>query len=120
MEYIDGFLAAVPNDNKEDYIRFAKEAAAVFMDHGAIRVVECWGDDVPEGELTSFPKAVQCKEDETVVFSWVAWPSREARDEGNEKVMADPRSPLPKNSAGPFASRSRGATRAATTASQVA
>ncbi len=91
MEYIDGFMAAVPNDNKDDYIRFAKEAAAVFKDHGATRVVECWGDDVPEGELTSFPKAVQCKENETVVFSWVVWPSREARDKGNEKVMADPR-----------------------------
>lgn len=91
MEYIDGFLAAVPNANKEKYIKFAKEAAAIFMDHGAIRVCECWGDDVPDGELTSFPKAVQCNEDETVVFSWVAWPSREARDEGNDKVMADPR-----------------------------
>ncbi len=91
MEYIDGFVAAVHNDKKEEYIRFSKEAAAVFMDHGAIRVVECWGDDVPEGELTSFPKAVQCKDDETVVFSWVAWPSREARDKGNEQVMADSR-----------------------------
>jgi uncharacterized protein YbaA (DUF1428 family) len=57
MEYIDGFLAAVPNDKKAEYIQFAKEAVAVFMDHGASRVVECWGDDVAQGELTPFPKA---------------------------------------------------------------
>jgi len=91
MDYIDGFVAAVSNDKKEEYIEFARAAAAVFMDHGASKVVECWGDDVPPGEVTSFPKAVQCQEDETVVFSWVAWPSKEARDAGNEKVMADPR-----------------------------
>ncbi len=91
MEYIDGFIAAVPNKKKTEYIQFAKEAAAVFKDHGATRVIECWGNDVPEGEITSFPKAVQCKNDETVVFSWVSWPSKEARDAGNEKVMSDPR-----------------------------
>ncbi len=91
MEYIDGFVAAVPSDKKEEFIQFAKEAAVVFKDHGATRVVDCWGDDVPEGEVTSFLTAVQCKEDETVAFSWVSWPSREARDAGNEKVMADPR-----------------------------
>ncbi len=91
MNYIDGFITAVSNDRKEEYIQFAKEAAVVFREHGAIAVAECWGDDVPEGELTSFPRAVQCKEDETVVFSWISWPSREARDKGNEKVMSDPR-----------------------------
>ena len=63
---------------------------SVFKDNGALRVVECWGDDVPEGKLTSFPMAVQRKPDETVVFSWIVWPSRAARDAGWKKVMADP------------------------------
>ena len=63
----------------------------MFKEHGALRVVECWGDDVPEGKLTSFPMAVKRKDDETVVFSWITWPSREARDEGMKKMMADPR-----------------------------
>ncbi len=54
-------------------------------------MVECWGDDVPDGKLTSFPMAVKCEENETVVFSWIIWSSREARDEGSQKAMADPR-----------------------------
>lgn len=91
MDYIDGFVAAVANDKKEAYLEFAKQSAVVFKDHGATNIIECWGDDVPDGELTSFLKAVQCGDNETVVFSWVSWPSKEARDKGNEKVMADPR-----------------------------
>jgi len=91
MEYVDGYLLAVPTSRKDEYIEFASKAAEIFKEYGAIRVAECWGDDVPLGELTSFPKAVQCAEDETVVFSWITWPSREARDDGNAKVMADPR-----------------------------
>ena len=87
MEFIDGFVAAVPTANKEEYMQHARDAAVVFKDCGAIRVVECWGEDVPEGEETSFPLAVQCKEDETVVFSWVTWPSKEARDIGMAKMM---------------------------------
>jgi uncharacterized protein YbaA (DUF1428 family) len=63
----------------------------VFKEYGAINVVDCWGDDVPEGKLTSLPLAVQCRQDETVVFSWITWPSREARDEAWKSVMADPR-----------------------------
>jgi uncharacterized protein YbaA (DUF1428 family) len=63
----------------------------VFKEFGALGVVDCWGDDVPEGKVTSFPLAVQRKDDETVVFSWITWPSRAARDEGWKKVMADPR-----------------------------
>ena len=63
----------------------------VFKEHGALKLVECWGDDVPEGEVTSFPMAVKRKDDETVVFSWITWPSRQARNEGMKKVMADPR-----------------------------
>jgi uncharacterized protein YbaA (DUF1428 family) len=89
--YVDGFVIAVPRDRIEDYERIAHEAAAVWREHGALRVVEAVADDVPRGELTSFPRAVQATEDETVIFSWIAYESREARDEVNAKVMADPR-----------------------------
>lgn len=91
MTYIDGFVAAVPTANRDRYQEHAEAAARVFKEHGALQVVECWGDDVPEGKLTSFPLAVQRKADETVVFSWIVWPSRKLRDEGMRKVMADPR-----------------------------
>jgi len=91
MEYVDGFVAAVPNRNKQQYIQHAKTAASVFKEYGAKQLVECWGDDVPDGEMTSFPQAVQCKEDETVVFSWIVWPSKDTRDAGMAKVMNDPR-----------------------------
>ena len=91
MNYIDGFVAAVPTANRDSYLRHAQAAAAVFKENGALSVVECWGDDVPEGKLTSFPMAVQRKPDETVVFSWIAWPSRAARDAGMKKSMEDPR-----------------------------
>jgi uncharacterized protein YbaA (DUF1428 family) len=91
MEYIEGFVVAVPTANKEAYIQHAREAAVVFKEYGATRLVECWGDDVPSGEKTSFPMAVQCKDDETVVFSWISWSSREARDSGMEKVAKAPR-----------------------------
>jgi uncharacterized protein YbaA (DUF1428 family) len=89
--YVDGFVAAVPTANREIYKKHAEAVAAVFKEHGALRFVECWGDDVPQGKLTSFPMAVKCKEDETVVFSWVTWPSRQVRDEGMKNVMGDPR-----------------------------
>lgn len=91
MSYIDGFVAAVPNANKAVYIEHARKAAVVFKRHGAQKLVENWGTDVPEGEVTSLPMAVQCKPDETVVFSWVEWPSKAVRDEGMAKIMADPR-----------------------------
>lgn len=91
MSYVDGFVVAVPAANKRAYIKLAEEAAAVFKDHGALQVVEAWGDDVPEGKVTSFPMAVQRKEDEVVVFSWILWPSRQARDEGMKKSMEDSR-----------------------------
>ena len=91
MSYIDGFVCAVPTANKEKYLAHAKLAASVFKELGALQVVECWGDDVPEGKLTSFPIAVQRKEDETVVFSWITWPSRAVRDQAWEKAMQDPR-----------------------------
>ena len=91
MTYVDGFVAAVPTANRETYRRHAELAAEVFKEHGALSVVECWGDDVPQGKLTSFPMAVKCQDDETVVFSWITWPSKAVRDAGMAKVMADPR-----------------------------
>lgn len=91
MSYIEGFVAAVPTANKELYQRHATEAAVVFKEHGALAVVECWGDDVPQGKVTSFPMAVKCRDDETVVFSWMVWPSKEVRNQAMDKVMSDPR-----------------------------
>ena len=97
MPYVDGFVIAVPTVNKEKYKKHAEEAAVVFKEHGALKLVECWGDDVPEGKITSFPMAVQRKDDETVVLSWIVWPSRAIRDQGMPKVMADPRLQPDKN-----------------------
>lgn len=91
MSYVDGFVAAVPSAHREKFRRHAEDAAVVFKECGALQVVECWGDDVPDGKLTSFPLAVQCKPDETVVFSWIVWPSREVRNAAMKKIMADPR-----------------------------
>lgn len=91
MTYVDGVIAAVPAANREAFRKHAEAAAAVFKEHGALKVVECWGDDVPEGEVTSFPMAVQRRPDETVIFSWILWPSREVRDAGMKKAMDDPR-----------------------------
>ncbi|MBP8019118.1 MAG: DUF1428 domain-containing protein [Hylemonella sp.] len=91
MNYVDGFVAAVPTANRDAYLNHAERAAALFKEFGALSVVECWGDDVPEGKLTSFPLAVKREADETVVFSWVTWPSRAVRDAGWEKLMVDPR-----------------------------
>lgn len=97
MKYVDGFVLAVPTANKDKYLSHAKTAAAVLKEHGALEVVECWGDDVPEGKVTSFSLAVQRKEDETAVFSWILWPSRAARDEGWKRAMEDPRMDPKKN-----------------------
>lgn len=91
MPYVDGFIVAVPKDKIEAYKPIAKLAGEVWMEHGALSYVECVADDVPYGELTSFPRAVQAKDDETVVFAWITYESRAARDAINAKVMADPR-----------------------------
>jgi uncharacterized protein YbaA (DUF1428 family) len=91
MSYVDGFIVAVPKDKLDAYRAMAETAAEVWMEHGALSFVECLADDVPYGELTSFPRAVQQKEEETVFFSWIEYPSREARDATMAKVMADPR-----------------------------
>jgi uncharacterized protein YbaA (DUF1428 family) len=91
MAYVDGFVLAVPKQKIEAYKELARKAGEVWKDHGAKAFVECIADDVPYGELTSFPRAVQAKEDETVVFSWIVYESREQRDAVNAKVMEDPR-----------------------------
>ena len=91
MTYVDGFVAAVPTENKEKFIEHAQKADSIFLEHGATRVRECWGDDVPGGDVTDFQRAVKATDDETVVFSWVEWPDKEKRDEGMAKIMEDPR-----------------------------
>ncbi len=91
MAYVDGFIVPVPKDKKEEYRKMAELGQKVWKEHGAIDYVECFGDDVPYGELTSFPRAVQAKDDEIVVFSWIVYRSREERDAINKKVMNDPR-----------------------------
>ncbi len=89
MSYVDGFIVAVPRENVDAYKEFSAYAGAIWKEYGALEYVECLGNDVPYGELTSFPRAVMAKEDEVVVFSWILYKSRQARDEINEKVMAD-------------------------------
>lgn len=91
MTYVDCFVAAVPTDNREAYLTHTTRASEVFRDHGATEIVECWGDEIPDGQLTSFPLAVKCEPHETVVMGWVRWPSKAVRDAGMPKVMADPR-----------------------------
>ena len=91
MSYIDGYVLAVPTANRERFQAMATRVGKIFVDHGALRVVENWGDDVQKGEVTDLHRAVQARDDETVVFSWIEWPSKEARDKGNEAVAADPR-----------------------------
>jgi uncharacterized protein YbaA (DUF1428 family) len=89
--YIDGFLVAVPSANKAAYSDMAAKAAAVFLEYGAGRVVEAWGDDVPDGKVTDHRKAVKAEDGEVTVFSWIEWPSKQSRDDNWKKIMEDPR-----------------------------
>jgi len=91
MSYVDGFVVPVPKNKLTAYRRLARKAGKVWREHGALHYVECVADDVKPGKLTSFPQAVQLKDDEVVMFSWIVYASREDRDRINEKVMADPR-----------------------------
>ena len=91
MTYVNGFVAAVPSANRQAFIDHAAKAAEVFNENGALSVVECWGVDVPDGQSTSFPMAVRCREDETVVFSWIVWPSKDVSDAAMKAIMSDPR-----------------------------
>lgn len=89
--YIDGFVVPVPAASKDAYIRMASKAAAIFREFGAVRVVETWGDNVPDGKVTDYKGAVKATADEKIVYSWVEWPSKEVRNEGWKKMMADQR-----------------------------
>lgn len=91
MTYVEGFVAAVPTENKEKYRQHAADAAPLFKEFGVARMVENWGDDVPRGKLTDFYGAVQAKDDETIVFSWFEYPDKATRDAAGEKMMSDPR-----------------------------
>lgn len=91
MSYVEGFVAAVPAANKDQYLKHARDYAPMFHEFGVTRVVECWGDDVPDGKITDFKGAVQAKKDEVVVFSWFEYPSKDVRDAASKKMMDDPR-----------------------------
>lgn len=88
MSYIDGFVIAVPKTSKEKFIQHAEIVDAIIMEMGATRILECWEDDVPDGKVTDFRRAVQAKEDEAVAFSWIEWPDKATRDAGMKKMMA--------------------------------
>lgn len=97
MSYIDGFVIAVPQANREQFLAHARTFDPLFLEFGATRVVEGWGDDVPDGKQTDFRRAVQATADETVVFAWVEWPDKATRDAGVRKMMEDPRMDPEKN-----------------------
>lgn len=91
MPYIDGFVIPVPTDKKQDFIDHATLMDAVFLELGALRIVEGWGDDVPAGKVTDFAGAVAATSEETVAFSWIEWPDKATRDVAFEKLRDDPR-----------------------------
>ncbi|MGZ8328732.1 MAG: DUF1428 domain-containing protein [Allosphingosinicella sp.] len=100
--YVDGFILPVPEGNREAYRDMASKASAIFLEHGALRVVEALGDDVPEGKVTDYRRAVKQEDGEEIVYSWIEWPDKATRVEGWEKVMADERMKPPEGEAMPF------------------
>ncbi len=91
MSYVDGFVIPVPMGKKEDYHQAAAQMWPIMKEWGALRVVECWGDDVPDGKVTDFKRAVAAEGSENIVFSWVLWPSKDVRDAAHKKMHEDPR-----------------------------
>ncbi len=95
MSYIDGFIIAVPEANKQAFVDHARLVDDIFMTPGATRILECWGDEIPGGRVTDFRRAVQAGDDEAVVFSWIEWSDRTTRDAGmarfQELAKTDPR-----------------------------
>ena len=102
MTYIEGFVIACPTANKQEFIEHARKSDAVFIENGAARVVECWGDEVPEGKVTDFRRAVKAEADESVVFSCMEWPSRAACDKANDAMMNGEVDPMPEGMEMPF------------------
>ena len=95
MSYVDGFVIPCPKDKKQAFIDHAAKADEMFIELGALRVVECWADDVPDGKLTDFRMAVKVEEGEDVAFSWIEWPDKATRDAAFAKMM-DPENPDPR------------------------
>ncbi len=95
MSYIDGFVIAVPTANKQKFIDHAEQFDALFIELGATRILECWGDDVKAGQQTDFRRAVDAKDDEAIVFSLIEWPDKATRDAAMSKMedlmKTDPR-----------------------------
>ena len=91
MSYIAGFVIAAPTAKRQEVIDYAARFDPIFLELGALRVVEAWGDDVPAGKVTDFQRAVLAKDNETVMFSWIEWPDKATRDAGMKKMMEDPR-----------------------------
>ena len=95
MSYVQGFVIPVPHAKREAYRAMAEAAWPIFRDYGAERVVECWGDSVPDGEKTDFRRAVAATAEENVVFSWIVWPSKEVHDAAQAKMPTDDRMQMP-------------------------
>ena len=91
MSYVMAYVGSVPTERKEDYLKSCRTLGEMFREHGATRIVETWGNEVPEGKLTSFPMAVKAEPGETVVFGWQEWPDKAAQERAWEAVQQDPR-----------------------------